>query len=136
MSLPGSEATVRGYSAARLIVVDEAARCPDDLLAAVRPTLATSAGGRLVALSTPAGKKGWFYQTWTFGGPEWRRFRVTAEECQRISRAFLAAEERELGPLLYASEYRCEFTDDNTAVFMSAIIEAALSDGVAPLFAV
>jgi tRNA(Met) C34 N-acetyltransferase TmcA len=57
VSLPGSERTTRGYSAATLVVMDEAARVPDELLAAVRPMLATTSG-RFFALSTPAGKRG------------------------------------------------------------------------------
>ena len=51
LSLPGSEATVRGFSA-DLLVIDEAARVDDSLYEAVRPMLAVT-GGRLVALSTP-----------------------------------------------------------------------------------
>jgi phage terminase large subunit-like protein len=61
LALPGSETTVRGYSAASLIVIDEAARVEDSLLQDVRPMLATSQG-HLVALTTPAGKRGWFYE--------------------------------------------------------------------------
>jgi len=37
LSLPGKEHTVRGYSGVRLLIVDEAARVPDDLYFAVRP---------------------------------------------------------------------------------------------------
>jgi hypothetical protein len=54
LSLPGTERTVRGYSAVRLLIVDEASRVLDELYGAIRPTLAVS-GGRLVALSTPLG---------------------------------------------------------------------------------
>src|SRR5262249_15862421 len=43
-ALPSSEATIRGFSAVDLIIVDEAARVPDELFAAVRPMLATSSG--------------------------------------------------------------------------------------------
>ena len=50
-------------AAAALVIIDEAARVEDDLLAAVRPMLATS-GGRLIALTTPAGKRGWFFEAW------------------------------------------------------------------------
>jgi len=39
LALPGTEKTIRGYAAADLIIVDEAARVEDDLLAAVRPML-------------------------------------------------------------------------------------------------
>ena len=43
LSLPGSEATVRGY-AADFLIVDEAARVPDELLAGIRPMLAATGG--------------------------------------------------------------------------------------------
>jgi hypothetical protein len=41
---PGNEDTVRGYSGATLLLIDEAARVPDALYAAVKPMLATSGG--------------------------------------------------------------------------------------------
>ncbi len=47
VSLPGSEGTVRGFSGVRLIVVDEAARVPDELYVAVRPMLAVFGGRQL-----------------------------------------------------------------------------------------
>lgn len=37
VSLPGSEKTVRGYSAATLVAIDEAARVEDAMLGAIRP---------------------------------------------------------------------------------------------------
>jgi hypothetical protein len=66
ISLPGSERTVRGIPAVDLIVIDEAARVDDELLAATRPMLAVS-NGSLFALTTPAGKRGWFYEQWLRG---------------------------------------------------------------------
>ena len=68
VSLPSSEATIRGFSGAALIVEDEASRVSDDLYRAVRPMLATS-GGRLILMSTPYGKRGHFWEAWS-GGPE------------------------------------------------------------------
>jgi hypothetical protein len=63
ISLPGDEETVRGFSGAGLLVLDEAARIPDALYYSVRPMLAVS-GGCLVALSTPFGKRGWYHTEW------------------------------------------------------------------------
>jgi hypothetical protein len=37
-------ATIRGYSGIKLLILDEAARVPDDIYRAVRPMLAVSAG--------------------------------------------------------------------------------------------
>lgn len=109
VSLPGDEETVRGYSGVSLLVIDEAARVPDDLYKAVRPMLAVS-GGRLVCLSTPFGKRGWYYHEW-HRGEGWERVKVTAEECPRISADFLAEERRHLGEKWYLQEYGCEFTE-------------------------
>ncbi|HJW75023.1 MAG TPA: hypothetical protein VJ787_05055 [Thermoleophilia bacterium] len=67
VSLPGTEGTVRSYSAVRLLTVDEAARVEDETIAAVRPMLAVS-GGQLIALSTPAGRRGWWHAAWEDGG--------------------------------------------------------------------
>ncbi len=133
VALPGSESTTRGYSAPRLILVDEASRVDDDLYAALRPMLATS-NGRLIALSTPWGRRGWWFNAWEHGGDTWQRFRVPATECPRISAEFLAEELRELGPMRFASEYECQFVDTDEQFFPSALIERALSDEVAPLW--
>src|SRR5215211_1297396 len=98
VSLPGKEGTVRGYSGVRLLAIDEAARVPDDLYLALRPMLAVS-GGRLIALSTPWGKRGWWHAEWTDGGPSWERYEIPATACPRISAAFLEEERRSMGPL-------------------------------------
>jgi hypothetical protein len=131
LSLPGNEGGIRGYSDVALLVVDEASRVPDDLYAAVRPMLAVSRG-RLLALSTPFGKRGWFFQEWT-GTNAWERARVTAGQCPRIAADFLAEERRSLGEHWYRQEYLCSFEDVVDAVFAAADIQAALSDEVQPL---
>jgi hypothetical protein len=135
ISLPGAERTVRGYSKADLVIIDEAARVEDDLLQAVRPMMAVAkGGGRLIALSTPFGRRGWYYEAWTNGGEVWDRTRVPASECPRISEEFLTEELKELGAQRFAEEYSLEFIDADAAVFPSAIIDAAFTDAVAPLW--
>jgi len=126
ISLPGSEKTVRGYSAVTLVVMDEAARVGDELLAAVRPMLATTAG-RFIALSTPAGKRGWFYESWK-DGEGWERFSVKGVDCARISKQFLAEELQALWPMRFSEEYECAFIDDHTSAFNTSLIERALTD--------
>ena len=54
VTLPGSEKTIRGFSGANLLLVDEASRVDDELYFAIRPMLAVS-GGSLIMLSTPYG---------------------------------------------------------------------------------
>jgi hypothetical protein len=121
VSLPGDEGTIRGYSRVALLVIDEAARVPDALYLSVRPMLAVSRG-RLVALSTPWGKRGWFYDEWT-GVNEWRRVRVTADQCPRITPEFLAEEKAIIGERWFRQEYETEFTEAVGAVFSGDLIE-------------
>lgn len=106
--LPCSEATIRGYANVNLLVIDEAARVPDDLYRAVRPMLAVSKG-RLICLSTPYGKRGFFYDAWTRGGSDWARIEVPAERITRIKADFLEQERRALGESWYRQEYGCSF---------------------------
>jgi len=161
VSLPGAERTIRGYSAPHLIVVDEAARVPDELYYSVRPMLAVArhlGRGRMVSCSTPFGQLGWFYDAWC-GAPDirgpadvnsgewwsWRqgnpdgtyRIKVTAAECPRIEEEFLAEERIKLPSWWYDQEYCAMFREVIDAVFDSRAIAAAFSDdGVKPLFGV
>ncbi len=126
VTLPGSEATVRGYAGVSLLVIDEASRVDDELYTAVRPMLAVS-GGRLVAMSTPAGPRGWWWQEWTEGGPQWHRTMVPATAVPRISAEFLEAERRSLGTWAYQAEYECAFTALESAVFTADDLEAVFA---------
>src|SRR5437868_14728290 len=108
VSLPGHEGTIRSYSGVRLLVIDEAARVPTDLYRAVRPMLAVS-GGRLIILSTPFGRRGFFYQAWGDQATEWLRFEIRAEQAPRIGRAFLDDELYTLGHSWFNQEYACSF---------------------------
>jgi len=132
-SLPGSEATIRGFSAATLIVEDEASRVPDELYQAVRPMLATT-NGRLVLASTPFGRRGHYFEEWTNGGDGWKRVEVPATSIPRISEEFLEEEKAALGTWFYEQEYLCRFVETNDAFFRHEDIHAALSSDVKPLF--
>lgn len=123
LSLPGNEATVRGYAGVSLLVVDEASRVDDELYHAVRPMLAVSSG-RMVAMSTPAGPRGWWWEAWTNGGPGWERTEVPATVVPRISADFLEAERRSLGRWAFQAEYECAFAAIESAVFTADDLEA------------
>jgi hypothetical protein len=133
VSLPGHEATVRGYSAVRLLVIDEASRVSDDLYGSVRPMLAISQG-RLVALSTPWGMRGWWYEACVSPDEEWERFEVKATEIPRISAAFLAEERVALPRRIYRQEYLCSFEATEDQVFSLEDVDRAITHDVAPLF--
>jgi hypothetical protein len=137
VALPADPVTTRGFSACRLLVVDEAAFVSDEMMASVRPMLSVS-HGRMLAMGTPYGRRGWFYEA--SKSHEWRVTTVTAAENPRIAAGFLAAERVALGEMRYRREYECEFTDLAGRMFSTADIEAirepaklgAIQDG--PLF--
>jgi len=128
-ALPGKEATIRGYAGVDLLLIDEASRVPDELYQATRPMLATS-GGRAVALSTPAGRRGWWFEAWTDLTADWHRVEVPATSCPRIPAAFLAEERRELPTRVYEAEYCCRFHDADDAYFAGDLIDAAFKPGL------
>jgi hypothetical protein len=132
VSLPGDETTIRGYSGVRLLVVDEAARVPDDLYFSIRPMLAVS-NGRLICLSTPFGKRGFFYAAWT-QGPGWERVKITAHDCPRITPAFLEEERAAIGDWWFKQEYLCQFVETTDQVFGHDLVTQALTADVRPLF--
>ncbi len=133
IALPGTEKTVRGYSSMDLLIIDEASRVDDALYYSVRPMLAVS-GGELMALTTPWGKRGFFYDEWTEGADDWHRVRITADECPRITPAFLDEERRTLPTSWFRSEYFCEFVDTVDQVFPTELIDGMVSAEIAPLF--
>jgi hypothetical protein len=132
VALPGKEATIRGFSGVNLLVIDEASRVPDELYQSVRPMLAVS-GGRIVLLSTPFGKRGFFYQEWT-GGEGWQKVKITADQCPRIDKEWLEREKAMIGDWWYLQEYQCSFVETNDQVFSYDDINAALSPDIKPLF--
>lgn len=156
VSLPGTEETVRGYSAPRFIAIDEAARCRDELYTALRPMM-TAADTILVLLSTPAGRRGFFYDTWTRGVgwtkimvkapcdivdgelvppvPEefftamWREKGVHAFYSPRHTFKELQDEFRSMPEYWFRAEYLCEFTESTISAFRGDDIDWAFSAG-------
>jgi len=124
VSLPGDPDTLRGYSAPKLIIKDEAAFVSDAMQAALDPMLAVSKG-RLIEMSSPNGKRGHFYENWQHGvGVE--RIKIIGRECPRIGAEFLDKMRQKLGPMLFAQEFEGEFIDAESSAFSSDMIELAL----------
>lgn len=132
--LPGKEATIRGFSTVALLVVDEAAWVPDPLYQAIRPMLAVSQG-RIILLSTPHGRRGFFFSEWGTGGAEWERVKITAHECPRITPEWLASERAQVPEWNFNQEYLCEFTETEDSAFSYDHVMRAVSAEVRPFFA-
>jgi hypothetical protein len=131
IALPGKEATIRGFSGVSLLIIDEASRVEDSLYQSVRPMLAVS-GGRIILLSTPFGKRGFFHSEWT-NGEGWQRTKITADLCPRIDKGWLERERAMIGDWWFRQEYGCEFIETTDSVFNFNDIERAISKDVEPL---
>ncbi|MBK5292146.1 MAG: hypothetical protein JJE04_10770 [Acidobacteriia bacterium] len=132
VGLPSVEATVRGFSAVSLVVVDEAARVREEMFLAVRPMLAVT-NGELWLLSTPAGQSGYFWEAWRFGGEEWKRVEVRADECGRISREFLENERAGMTEKKFRQEYLCEFNEVDGGIFDPEAVRDMVDESVTEL---
>ena len=117
---------------AKPVALPRAARVSDELYLAIRPMLAVS-DGALWLMSTPFGKRGFFYEAWANGGPVWARVRAAATECPRIGRKFLEEERATMGERWFRQEYMCEFEEAVSGVFARDLVERAMTREVEPM---
>lgn len=132
VSLPGDQTTVRGYSGVTLVLLDEAAQVADEFYSAILPMLMINKG-QLIAMSTPFGKRGFFYDEWMNGGNDWTRIQVKAQECPRMTEEQLEQQRRSMGDMFFRQEFLCEFTDTVEQTFSFDSIQRAFSEDVEPL---
>ena len=103
----------------------------DELYLAIRPVLAVSQGD-LWLMSTPFGKRGFFYDAWA-GTQNWERIRLPATECPRISCEVLEEERATTGERWFRQEYLCEFSETSGRVFDLDLVERAIRWDIKPL---
>jgi hypothetical protein len=132
VSLPDSPDTIVGYSGPRLVIIDESSRVSDETFVAVSPMLSVSRG-RMVCLSTPRGRRGFWFYLWHDEAVVAERIMFTAEENPRIDPAWLDSERRRLGSRAYRQEYRGEFLEAEDAVFNSDTVMNAFKSTRPPL---
>ena len=108
VSLPDSQETIRGFSAPRLIVVDEAAFASPEVFKALEPMLSVSAG-TIILLSTPNGQTGYFYEQWHAEPSHWARIRGTLEGCPRMKPEAIEAIRKGMAREDFEQEFECKF---------------------------
>lgn len=133
ISLPGTEGTVRGFANVRLLIIDEAARVEDDVFASVLPMVGSD--GQLMALSTPWGQRGWFYEL-SVEAPRngWERHRVTVYDSGQWNKARIAEVRASVGKFVFASDYEAEFQDTDDQLFSTEDVRRAFTPELRPLF--
>ena len=131
VSLPGTESTTRGFAAARLVILDEAARVPDEIFAGVLPMVASD--GVLMALSTPWGRRGWFFELHQDVRNGWEKHKVTCYESAQYTPERIAEMRSTVGSFTFASDYECVFGDTDSQMFGTEIVRACMSDLIVPM---
>lgn len=131
IGLPGNGPTSRGFTA-HMLVVDEAAFAPDPLYDALRPSVSQSRGD-VWLLSTPNGRKGFFYRAWTNTAEAWTKVLGPATECPRIPKSELDANRQGMTASVFAREFLCRFEEGDWAFFSGDSIEKAVQKDLEPI---
>lgn len=119
---------IRGFTI-DMLIADEAAYIPETVWNAVIPMIAVSRKlrkmGHLVLLSTPFGKGGFYFNSFT--DPDFRAFHVSSEDCRRIPADFLRKEKERMSKSEYRQEYLGEFTDEWNQLFPTPLIKKCMT---------
>jgi Terminase large subunit, T4likevirus-type, N-terminal len=143
-ALPAVERTTRGYSV-DLLVVDEAAGVPDMDYFGILPALIATRGEQLL-LSTPRGKRGFFWELWQGGDggrgdgehrdggrgdgdDDWQRVMVRSDEVDRIRDEDLEVFRAAMPEDYFRQEFMCEFLEASGSLFSTEDIEQAIALG-------
>ena len=105
LALPSSDDSIRGLTVDGWIVADEAARLPNDLIAALRPMRARRPQARFAMLSTAWSRTDPFWTAWAGDEQSWIRLKATADKIETFSAEFLEQERRALGDDDFKREY-------------------------------
>ena len=127
---------VRGFTI-DMLIADEAAFMPEDVWPAVTPMLLTT-GGDIVLLSTPHGKKGYFYESyhdknfkvWHVNSVDIINNRPVSETWSQFQKdkatEYLKSEEQRMSIREFGQEYLGQFIDDLTQFFNEQQIKKTL----------
>ena len=119
---------IRGYTV-DLLIADEAAYIPEIVWNSVIPMIAVSRKTRgfgwLFLLSTPFGKGGFFYNS--FSDPDFRQWHVSSEDCPRIPRSLLLKEKKRMSKVAYAQEWKGEFMEDWDQFFPTDLLRRQMT---------
>jgi len=119
---------IRGFTI-DLLIADEAAYIPETVWLAITPMIAVSRKtrgmGHIVLLSTPFGKGGYFYHSFT--DDDFRSWHVSSEDCRRIPKEFLRKERVRMTKAQYKQEYQGEFLDEWHQFFSTQLIKERMT---------
>ena len=119
---------IRGFTV-DLLIADEAAYIPEVVWNSVIPMIAVSRQtrgfGHIFLLSTPFGKGGFFYDSFSDG--DFRQWHISSEDCPRIPKSLLLKERRRMSKAEYAQEWQGEFAEEWNQFFKTELIKRAMT---------
>lgn len=128
--LPGKAENVAGFTAPTMIIIDEACYAKDNLYRTVKPMLAASKG-KMILISTPFIRSGFFYEIWDRQNRlpederEWSCYEIPAPMAPWMTPEYLAEERREMGEWWFMSQYMCKFQEAQDSLITSDMIDRA-----------
>lgn len=123
LAMPATD-SARGFTA-DVLVLDEAAQISDDEIAAVLP-MRKKLTGRLVVISTPLWRDGYFYERWTQPNDYHKvlgHFRDVPELADVIER-----ERQDMSAQRFAREYDCQFSGSGEPLVSFATLQKAMDN--------
>lgn len=134
-SVPASERQIRGWTV-DLLLVDEAALVPDDVLVnAALPTTAARPGARVVLASSASRSEGSFYDHAMRGeaaDEHVKTFRWSLTDCEWISPSVIAAARASMSELRFNAEYMGIFASGADTLFSRHVLDRATADFALP----
>lgn len=129
--------SVLGYTN-DLLIIDEAALVSDSIWESITPTLLTSTHGNIILISTPHGKKGFFYQA--FHSEDFKKIYMNSVEViekrpissswTKIRRekamGFLESEKKRMSIREFGQQYLAQFLEDLTQFYPDDIIRKTM----------
>ena len=115
--------TLRGESA-DLIIVDEAAFVPEDVILSVMMPMLATTDGTMIMMSTPYDRGHFFYKA--FNMPLWSKYRFKTADNPLVKKEWLEQQREMLGERRFKQEYLAEFVDDEETYFPMKILRPCI----------
>jgi len=130
----GHDGTNLRCMTANVLVLEEAAFIPDDVLNEILMPMVSSPGSRLIKISTPRGKNH-FYRS--FINKEYSAYRYTWRDAVRVGRysqEFINEARTNATETQFSVEYEAEFVEGSDNYFPSALIDKCIDNDLVQEF--